>query len=183
MQVTKKRYNDMHRDNIIRYIEAGGDGNTEGVAITEYENKLLQRWIFADEKLRENKYKRQVVVNLICSLFKVGNDTAWRDVVNAEVVFCSTRPLNKKSINGRRIEYIESLIYKLVTDRDFETAVKWEKELREYLRMYPETERKQSPKNIILLFQQNIFETKLSAEEALSYADELAQQLEKQDDY
>jgi hypothetical protein len=104
-----KRYSDENREAIERYLEAGG-GDSE-IVLSDLQIKLLERWRAVDEMLRSRKYKRRgVIANKIIAMFNVSRDTAYRDIVNAEYVFSSTAPLNKKYLIGQRIEFLQSVI-------------------------------------------------------------------------
>jgi hypothetical protein len=104
-----KRYSDENREAIERYLEAGG-GDSE-IVLSDLQIKLLERWRAVDEMLRSRKFKRRgVIANKIIAMFKVSRDTAYRDIVNAEYVFSSTAPLNKKYLIGQRIEFLQTVI-------------------------------------------------------------------------
>lgn len=181
--LTKTRYSDAHRDDIVRFLESGGSGNEHGILLTEKEEALLDRWKYADELLRKNKYKRQEIVDLIIAKYGISHDTAWRDIVNAEYVFCSSYPLNKKYIIGLRMEFLAKAINKAYTDDDYESVARLEKEYREYLKMYPDTKQKRSPKTINFIMQNNLMQSVLDPRQALITADEIIKRIEENEDY
>ena len=181
--LTKKRFSDTTRDDIIAYLEAGGDSNTHGIVLTDKQTALLDRWRYADEKLRENKYKREKIAELIIGRWNVSRDTAWRDIVNAEYVLCSCYPLTKKYEIQRRIEFLKEEIYNAKLDKDRDNISKLEKVLMEYYKLYPEASRKQSPKTIIFNIQNNLLVVEKTAEQACAESDELIKLLEENDDY
>jgi hypothetical protein len=108
-----KRFLDGNREVIQRYVEAGG----EGVELNDVQMKLLERWRHADEMIRQSffgKYQlREDIANALKTKFEISRDTAYRDIVNAEHVFSSSAPLNKKYFIQRRIEYITYIISEL----------------------------------------------------------------------
>jgi hypothetical protein len=181
----KTRHSEANRDPIIRYLEAGGEGNEEGLILTDKQRVLLDRWNFAAEKIREQKYRREQIANFIIGVYKISRDTAYRDIVNAEHVFACSYPINKKFLIQLRIEILQKRINDAYIDGDRFNAVKMEKELREYIKMYPETALAQSPKTIVFNLQQNVFQTKedITHEEAFQEADAILKQLEDFDDF
>jgi hypothetical protein len=105
--------------------------------------------------------------------------------VNAEHVFSSSYPLNKQSIIGLRIEFLQRKINEAYLDKDGLVAAKLEKELREYVKMYNDYVAPRTPKKIYFNFQQNIFKTSdpITAEEAFIEADDILKELEDKDDF
>lgn len=183
MDLPKKRYNEEGRDEIINFLAGGGEGS--GIELSEKQKELLDRWRYADEKIRENKYKREQISNFIIARYHVSRDTAFKDIVNAEYVFSSSYPLNKQYLIGLRIELLQKKINECYLNNDAFVASKLEKELREYIKMYNDYVAPKSPKKIIYNFQQNIFETKqpMTADEAFEEADVILKELEDKDDF
>jgi hypothetical protein len=185
---------DTNREQIQRYIDAGG----EGVDLSDKQQELLKRWRHADELVRQSffgKFQlREDIAKNIMVTFEVSRDTAWRDITNAETVFSSSAPLNKKYFIQRRIEWISSIIAKLagpVYDLENDTkmiceiepenaaiAAKWEAILQKYVEAYPDFTPVRSPKNIIYNIQQNLFTTNITVEDAAKEADIIIQQIE-----
>ena len=179
----KKRFNDDTREQIITWLQAGGDSNKEGLIITDKQLELLDRWRYADEKIRESKFRREQIAGFICSKYNVSRDTAYKDIVNAEYIFSSSYPLNKKYWIQLRIEYLQKKINDAYIDRDGFTASRLEKELREYIKMYPEQIERKSPKTIVFNIQNNLLQTNQTADTAFREADDIIKQLEQKDDY
>jgi hypothetical protein len=209
MATERLRFNTENRDVIERFLESGGDD--ELVKLNDKQKELLDRWRYADEILRENKtFKREIIANKISAKFDVSRDTAFRDIMNAEHVFLSTTPLNKKYWIQRRIEYIQAIIDKLlhaafeenpdqkrvnengkiewnitppVSDINYELAVKWEAVLQKYIAAYPDFLAPRSPKTIVFNVQQNILNTNITLDQAEKQAEEILLQLKEKDDY
>lgn len=195
--MSNQRFLDGNREVIQRYIDAGG----EGVELNEIQQRLLDRWRFADELIRQSffgKYQlREDIVNAIKAKFDVSRDTAYKDIVNAEHVFSSSAPLNKKYFIQRRIEWIASIIAKLagpvydlkddtkiiceIDTENAEIAAKWEAILQKYVACYPDYVPMRSPKTINYIIQQNLLSTNITVEEAFTDAEEIINQLNKDD--
>jgi hypothetical protein len=196
--MSNQRFIDGNREVIQRYIDAGG----EGVELNEIQQRLLDRWRFADELIRQSffgKYQlREDIANAIRSKFDVSRDTAYKDIVNAEHVFSSSAPLNKKYFIQRRIEWICHIISELTKpierknekgdvidtyiDEDKSAiAAKYEAILQKYVAIYPDYVPMRSPKTIIYNIQQNLLTTGITTEEAFTDADVIITQLTKDD--
>ncbi len=182
----KKRFNDDNRDAVLRFVQAGGDGNDEGIILSEKQNELYKRWDFAAQKIRERKYKREQIANFISGTFKVSRDTAYKDIVNAEYVFAASCPLNKQFLIQQRIEFLESQIRDAYLDKDRLAAAMLEKVLQKYVELYPETKAVRPPQTINFIFgnvTNNLLITNLKAEEAFINADKIIKEMEDKDDY
>lgn len=182
MELQKKRYNDFNRDDILHYLEAGGDGNDEGIVLSEKQIDLYNRWQFAAEKIRERKYKREQIALFIQGAFKVSRDTAMRDIVNAEYVFAASAPLNKQFLIQNRIEFLQIKINECYISKDYFNAAQLEKVLQKYIDSYPETTPVRSPKIINYIFQQNNMNvTTMTADEAFQQADQVLKDMDSND--
>lgn len=183
MELQKKRYNDFNRDDIVRYLEAGGAGNDEGLLLTEKQTELFKRWEFAAEKIRERKYKREQIAAFIQGAFQVSRDTAMRDIVNAEYVFAASAPLNKQFLIQNRIELLQIKINECYISKDYLNAGLLEKTLQKYIDIYPETKPVRSKHIINYVIQQNTMNvTNITIEQASWEADDMAKQLEGYND-
>lgn len=161
------------------------------VPLTEKQQDLLDRWIFADELRRRNQLMRDGIARMIMRRFDVSRATAYQDIVQAEHVFASTAPLNKKYGIQRRIELLEMKINEMyegikfredleeedaeAEDADFlvklsrlknnehyyNAACAAERNLLGYYKLYPDIVPPRSPKTIIF----NIQAEKLPASE------------------
>jgi hypothetical protein len=137
---------------------------------------------------------------MIIRAFQVSRTTAYQDIVNAEAVFASSTPLNKKYRIGLRIEFIEQKIdelygrvkqfepedpndeneiedplmkvYRIKENEEYITqAIQLEKVLQKYYDIYPDLVIPRSPKTIIYnLIQNNLPAAPLSVEDALRKA-------------
>lgn len=183
MASVPKRFNDDTIDSLTRYLQAGGDDS--GVELSEKQLEILDRARFADEKLRENKYKREDIANFIKAKYLVSRDTAFKAIVIAENLFSSSYPLNKKFMIGQRIEFLQKKINDCYFDKDVFNAAALEKQLREYIKMYPDFTPPRSPKNITYIINGDIHQTQnnLTVEQASEIAEELLIKLENKEDY
>lgn len=181
----------MNRDDILHYLEAGGEENSDGITLTEKQLELIDRWRFADEKIRERKYKREQIAQFLIARSaeigkKISRDTAYRDIVNAEYVFCSSFPLNKKYLIHQRIEFLQMKINDCYINNDYLNAALLEKVLQKYIDSYPETQPMRSPKTIIFNVQNNnntLMVTNMTEQEAMNGIDQFIDKMEKQDDW
>lgn len=84
------------------------------VQLDDTQKELLRRWEYADELIRKNEMRRETIAKLIMLKFKpLSRTTAYQDIVNAEAVFASSTPLNKKYRVQLRIEFLEMKISEL----------------------------------------------------------------------
>ncbi|WP_438946751.1 hypothetical protein [Sediminibacterium sp.] len=181
-RISLERLASDNRDTIVRYLENGGDDDL--IMLSDVQKKLLDRWRFADEKIREKKYKRETIANFIMAKYNVTRDTAFRDMVSAEYVFSSSAPLNKKYWVGMRIEFLQTKINECYLANDRISAAQLEKVMQKYLEMYPDYSAPKSPKNIIFNFN-NAKKTDgdMTVDAAYEMVDEIVKKLENNDDY
>jgi hypothetical protein len=190
---------DSNRDTIELYLVS-----EEGaVQLSEGQEKLLKRWEYADELIRMREIRdRETQAKLIMGKFGVSRTTAYQDIVNAEAVFASSTPLNKKYRIGLRIEFLEKKIdelygnvkpfepdaddpeakedpflkvYRLKDNEEYITqAINLEKVLQKYYDIYPSLVLPRSPRTIVYNIQQNVLPAApMTAEEALRKAGKL----------
>lgn len=137
---------------IEQYLIAGGIG----VHLTPLQERMLERWQFIDEKMRQAKYRKYEIWGMVKSRFGVSIDTARRDMAGAELVFSSSSPLNKKYRIGVRIEFIERQISLAAASNDFKAVAMLESTLQKYYDIYPDAPPARSPKTIVMNFVQNV---------------------------
>lgn len=87
--------------------------DSENVGLNDVQKKLLERWEYAEAKIRSNELRREDIARLIMVTYSVSRVTAYQDIVNAEAVFGASVPLNKKYRIQLRIEFIERKISEL----------------------------------------------------------------------
>jgi hypothetical protein len=105
-----KNRGDSNREVIELYLV--NDPGT--VELNDQQKQLLKRWEYADELIRIKEIRtRELQAQMIMRLFNVSRTTAYQDIVNAEAVFASSTPLNKKYRIGLRIEFLEKKIDEL----------------------------------------------------------------------
>lgn len=177
----KQRFNDSNREDILSYLESGGAES--GIELTPKQEQLLERYKYADELIRLNKYKREQIANMIMAKFDLSRDTAYKDIVNAEYIFSSSYPLNKRYIIGLRIEFLQRKIRAAYALSDFAAAASLERVLQNYIADYPDFLPPRAPKQIVLNVQNNILHTDMTAEQAFELSANIAKRLEEQDDY
>ncbi len=188
MDLQKTRFNDANREDIKLYLAEGG--KSSGIPLTPLQEKLLERWRYADERIRENKYSREQVAKFIMGKFEVCRDTAYRDIVNAEDAFVSSYPLNKKSLSQNRIEFLINKINQHYIKGEGLIAAMQEKTLQKYIEKYPDATIPHSPKTIIYkiekIVQQNVIVNNETiaeeADEAFTASEEILKRLEGTDD-
>lgn len=176
-----KLIGDSNREVIEQYLVS--DPGT--VVLNDVQQKLLQRWEYADELIRRFEHKREEISRLLMRKFNISRNTAYQDIVNAENLFASSTPLNKKYRIQLRIEYLEMKITEIyegikleapTRDEDgndyqedilakigcieanreyYREAAMLEKVLAKYYEMYPDLVVPRSPKNIIFNIQNN----------------------------
>jgi hypothetical protein len=101
---------DSNREVIENYLVS--DPGT--VELNDQQKVLLKRWEYADELIRIKEIRtRELQAQMIMKVFGVSRTTAYQDIVNAEAVFASSTPLNKKYRIGLRIEFLEKKIDEL----------------------------------------------------------------------
>lgn len=182
------RYNEENRSVILAYIEGGGEES--GVLLSDLQQKMLERWRMADEKIRQNKYRREQVARFLMGHFGVSRDTAFRDIVNAEHVFSSSMPLNKLYLYTQRIELLITEINKAYLDNDRDNAARLEKVLQKYIETYPDIKKVRSVKKIVYnIIQKNQTVVMNGNNQPQSTAElktlglQIAEELEGKDDY
>jgi hypothetical protein len=108
-RIEKLGKTDSNRDVIELYLVS-----EEGqVLLNDKQKELLQRWQYADELIRQHVMKRSDIAVMIEVKFKVSKVTALQDIVNAENLFASSTPLNKRYRIQLRIEFLEMKISEL----------------------------------------------------------------------
>jgi len=191
----------------MKELKSSADGNRETIELylvsepgtvdlSDKQKELLMRWEFADELIRQREIrKRELIANMIMSRFKVSRQTAYQDIVNAENVFASSTPLNKRYRIQARIEFIETKIDELYAglERDpddpeeedifskiarikqnkeyISEAIALEKVLQKYYDSYPDIRPVRSPKNIIFNIKGDVLpKPNVSVDEVLAKA-------------
>lgn len=153
LQLTRANNSISNLEAIEAYLNAGG----EGIILTDIQEQLLDRWTYADELMRQNigKLKREEIANRIKIKYFISKSLAYRDIVNAEKVFSTSTPLNKKYRIQLRIEFLENQIRLCAAVNDHFSAAQYEKVLQNYYKIYPETIIEDSPKTLIFSFDIN----------------------------
>jgi hypothetical protein len=177
----KQRFSDTNREDLLTYLEQGGPES--GIELTPKQAELLDRYKYADQLIRSGKYKRDTVANMIIAKCEVSRDTAYKDIINAEYLFSSSYPLNKRYLIGLRIELLQKQIRRAFVIKDYMAAAQLEKVLQKYIADYPDFLPPRAPKQIVLNIQNNILNTDMTAEQAFTMAADIAKRLEGNDDY
>lgn len=165
-----------NRDAILQYLMTGGEGE-----LSETQQKLYERYAYADEIIRKNvgKKKRTEIAEMIQGRWGISKPTAFADIVNAEYIFCSSTPLNKKYTIQNRIEFLEVQIRDASINKDYDAVAKLEKVLSGYIQMYPDYEGPKSPKTVIFnVTNNNLNVATVTHEEAFNEAEEILKELE-----
>ena len=164
------------RDAILQYLMTGGEGE-----LSETQQKLYERYSYADELIRKNvgKKKRTEIAEMIQGRWGISKPTAFADIVNAEYIFCSSTPLNKKYTIQNRIEFLEVQIRDASINKDYDAVAKLEKVLSSYIQMYPDYEGPKSPKTVIFnVTNNNLNVATVTHEEAFNEAEDILKELE-----
>lgn len=135
-----------NRDAIEAYEISDGS-----IILTDEQETLRERWIFADEAIRRwtGIHGREAIASMIRHRFDVSRATAFSDIRNAEMVYSSSTPLNKKYTIQRRIELAEKTIAWCLSQDDTDNAAKWEKLLQGYIEQYPDDMVRDASKSIV----------------------------------
>jgi hypothetical protein len=151
------RYDANYVEAIEQYLINGG----EGVELTIAQQKILERYRFADEKIRQNngRFKRSEIVQQIMAKFGVSRETAFKDIVNTEHIFCSSYPLNKRYEIGVQIEFFKDELRKAAEDKDRDAVAKIGKVLVSLYEIYPDVTPSRAKKNIVMQIVNNFFST------------------------
>jgi hypothetical protein len=185
---------DSNREAIELYL-VSEEGSID---LTDQQKKLLLRWEYADELIRQKEIRdRETQARMIMRKFEVSRTTAFQDIVNAEAIFASSTPLNKKYRIGLRIEFLEKKIdelygnmkafepeaqdekedplakvFRIKQNEEYITqAIMLEKVLQKYYDIYPTYIPPKSPRTIIYKIQQNVLPSApMSVDEALRKA-------------
>jgi hypothetical protein len=203
----------------MKELKSSADSNREAielflvseegsVQLTDKQREILQRWSYADELIRQQEIrKRETQAAMIMRKFSVSRQTAYQDIVNAEAVFASSTPLNKRYRIQVRIEFLECKIDELYgmmepdpndpeEEDPFERigrikqnkeyifeATQLEKVLQKYYDIYPDIRPARSPKTIVFNIQNSVLPTApMSKEEALEKAKNKIINLKARDD-
>lgn len=190
---------DSNRDQIQLYLVS-----EEGtVPLTDKQKELLDRWSYADELIRQKEIRtREVQATMIIKKYGVSRATAYQDIVNAEAVFASSTPLNKRYRIQSRIEFIEQKIdelygnvrpfdpddpeemehpdakmYRMEENEEYiNQAIALEKVLQKYYDAYPDIIPPRSPKKIVYNLQvNNLPAAPMTREEAINKARQIIQ--------
>lgn len=160
-----------NREAIEQYLIAEDDT----VELNEEQKRLYERWREVDELIREGGKKRGDIANYIKEKYGVSRTTAFKDIVNAEYVFSSAAPLNKKYRVGIQIEAFEGYIKDAAKEGDWKDVASLGKVLATFYDIYPDQQAlSNTPRTVIMqVLQQNIVHnTGLpSIEEAMSIVD------------
>jgi hypothetical protein len=138
-----KNPNDTNREQVELFLQS----EPGAVELNEKQKELYIRWEFVDEAIRKQEVrKRETLAQMVMVRFKVSRTTAYQDIVNAEHVFASSAPLNKKYRTQQRIEFLETKIDELFEAGENIAAAMLEKTLQKYYEKYPDITPLRSPK-------------------------------------
>lgn len=120
------------------------------IELTETQNQMLERWIYVDSLLRIYngiKSKAQIAI-AIADKFSITVRHAINDIIHTEIIFASTRPLNKKFVIGVQIDFIASLIFKASEVDDWIGIAALEARLQSLIQQYPDIDNQKRVINI-----------------------------------
>ncbi len=156
-----------HVDNIIAFLASDG-----AITLTHGEREIYERIVFADEMLRQCAHSRGDIRNMIMQRFAVSRETASRDLVDAEFIFSSTAPMNKRYKIGVRIEATEQHIKAAKDALDWGAVAKLEAVLAKYLEIYPDVKKAKRPQLLMFVVPQDVKEQTIAIEDAMQIADD-----------
>lgn len=134
------------REQVLRYVrsEAGE------VTLTPTQQELMEKWRYVDELIKKGEIRtREKLALHIMDHFSVSRDTAFRYMANAEYVWSSSYPMNKRYEIALRIDFVKEKIDVLYEKKCYKEAVSLEKVLKDYLDAYPQLREKQRPTKTI----------------------------------
>lgn len=176
---TSDRFKSTDIDIIEAYLQAGG----EGIVLSPRQEKKLDILRFADEKIRQGngRFKREEIAGMIRVTFGVSRDTAYKYIVNAEHIFSSSYPLNKRYEIGIRIEFLKEKIRFAAADNDWKAVAMMERVLENYYRQYPDIIKTDTKKTLIMNVVNQFFETPekttaMTLEDSIQYAEVIEQE-------
>jgi hypothetical protein len=88
-----------------------------GIVLSVNEEKMLQRWVFANAMITERKFSRDEIADRIKNVHGVSIHTARSDINNAYSLFVSVTADYKRYTLQLHIEFIEKQIMKASTDK------------------------------------------------------------------
>lgn len=92
------------RERIMSFL-GGGE-----VVLTDQEEKMLQRWEFADDLIRSRQYGRAQIVHMVAEKFSVSRALANKDIGDTHFVFGSTIKYNKNYLLILHIDECDKFI-------------------------------------------------------------------------
>lgn len=167
-----------HFDVIEAFVSSGG----EDIVLSGFQEELLHRIRYTDEKLRQGhgRFKRDEIAAMIKATFNVSRDTAYRYMTEAERIFSSSFPLNKQYEIGARIEFLKEKIRFAAADSDWKAVGMMERVLERYYVQYPDVKKMDVKKTLIMNVVQQFFDTPeataanvaaMSLDDAIQYAE------------
>lgn len=135
-----------NRDAVLAFLETDGE-----VVLTEEQKKMLDRWTFADEMIRSKTglLRREEIATIIKNKFDVSRVTAFKYMKDAEIIFSSSNPLNKKYLIQQRIEFLQRQIKSASDEEDYSAVASLEKVLCNYIEQYPDYTNDKAKKTFI----------------------------------
>lgn len=150
-----------------------------GLELTPKQQELFERWSFADDQLRRDRYKHEEVVQMLITKFGISNSSAWDDLRHAQIVFGSSNALNKRYTAYAQVRRLENMIRFCRNARDFKSAADFEKILQKAIAALPDTQAPKSARvinfniqnnnNAFTASEQDITDAVKAAEEYLDY--------------
>lgn len=136
-------------DAIVRFII------DRDIVLSIEQEKSKERILYADELIRERKYTRKQIVNMIAVRFDVSTWRADTDISDAHKIFGRARKINKNYVLTEHIDEIQSQIVLARQARQFAILPKLNDNLTYALNSLPpeEKEAQMAPVKIVFRIQ------------------------------
>ena len=131
------------------------DDDRASQPLTEKQQQLLERWSYADDLLRKDRFKHTEIVDQLMIKFGIGESSSWDDIRHAQIVFASAKPLHKRSTSYAQIRRIESNIRVCVAAGNWKAVTEFEKVLQKAIQALPDMIAPKSARTIIYNIQNN----------------------------
>lgn len=123
--------------------------------LSKKQSELMERWSFADELLRKDRWKHTEILNMLMKRFGLSENSARDDLRSAQLVFGSANALNKLYTSYAQVRRLENNIRVCVAAQNWKAASDFEKVLQKALQALPDNQAPKSARQIIFNIQNN----------------------------
>lgn len=149
--------------------------------LSKKQKELLERWSYADEQLRKDRWKHTEILDMLMKRFNISENSARDDLRSAQMVFGSANALNKLYTSYAQVRRLENNIRVCIAAQNFKAAADFEKVLQKALQALPDNQAPKSPRQIVFNIannnntftqsQQELDDAVKAAEELVNYED------------